>query len=436
MAKRTIRRRPGSEPESTTPNDDAPKKATAAGHGTRSVRTPRKQRKPAAPKPQAVPASERLAELEALASGQFDMDALFGDVQRAPQLPGSGTKVTGTVSQIQATDVYVDLGLRSTGFIPRAEAPEAQVGDTITAFVVYADDDGVRLSTQLSGEAAESLLEDAFEAQIPVEGKVVGHHAGGYDVKIGSTRAFAPHRHISRLPVASPDALVGQSFQFLVLEMDERIIVSRKALEEKAIEAQAAAFREAVEPGMKVKATLTSIQPWGAFADVQGCDARLPKNLMSWEAIDPLSTFQRGQEVDAVVDNLNGSRITLSLRDPSLDPWKQLAGALSAGSTVSGEVANVVDFGAFITLRPGIDGLLPKRFLKNRSLAKGDAITVVVTELDLDRRRISLAPEGEEANAASAASEEDVAWRRHKSDRQEGSMGTLADLFGGLKKRR
>lgn len=337
-----------------------------------------------------------LSELERFAQGgDFDMAALMADSQALSALPEPGTRVQGTVLRVSSDTVYIDMGSRAEGWIARRDAAQASVGDVVEAFVVAADDLGVELSLKLTGEAAAMHLEEAFEGRIPVEGHVDAHHGGGYTVKVGPVRAFCPISQMSRLPLADPASVVGQTLTFLVRELGDKVVLSRRDLEEQEIEGSLDARRASLSEGDEVTAIITSVQPWGAFLDVDGVDLRMPKHEATWDAIDDLSTrFDRGQTLQVRITRIDpdNGRITVSARDPSLDPWTTVSTRFPSGSVAKGTVVTQTDFGVFVELAPGLQGLVHRSRLAAKVPAPGDALEVRILSIDSDRRRLELAP--------------------------------------------
>lgn len=354
-----------------------------------------------------VPVPARLSELEAIATmGDMDMAALLEATPVQTRLPALGARVRGLVTSMNADELHVDLGIRATGIMLRRERPDVRIGDEVQAYVVSADDLGVQLSARLSGAAAADHLEDAKDGGIPVEGTVASRNAGGYEVRVGAVRAFCPASQIARLPPLDPDALVGTTMPFLVLETDEKIIVSRRALEERDLPELKERFWTSAREGDLRLATVTHVQPWGAFVDVDGVDARLPKREFGWDQVEDLTTrLSRGQRLDVRIVELDpvASKVIVSTRDPDLDPWRTVGEKLRPGDVRQGSVMGQADFGAFVEVMPGLQGLLHASRLAGGPIpAPGAQVEVRVLSIDPIQRRIELAPKDFDPSAQAA----------------------------------
>lgn len=402
MARKPIRRRSKTEDEAPAQAPEAeaapaPKRARPAPpkgpKGRRRTFEPK-----VAPKPTPIDAGDApipagLSELDAIAHmDDFDMDALLAGGTSA--LPEAGTRLTGTVLRVTRDGVHVDVGARAEGWIALKELPEAKPGDQVEAFVVRADDTGVVLSRQLSGEAAEAYLEEAVEQGIPVEGVVTARNSGGYSVQLGVVRAFCPISHIARLPLADPDSVLGQTLPFLVLETGEKVVVSRRRLEERDVEAKATKIRATLSEGDTLDAVVTGVQPWSAFLDHQGVELRLPPREFGWEHVDDLTTrLDKGQRLSVRVVEIDDARdrITVSCKDPTLDPWRTATTAFPPGRVVTGTVVSKVEFGVFVEVAPGLQGLVHASHLARLPDA-GQTIEVRIESVDPEARRMALLP--------------------------------------------
>lgn len=388
----------------------------------------------------AAPASgpTGLGALEALLDGgsdAFDMgDILRGGARLRP--PEVGTRMSVAVLRVSRDELILDLPGPFEGWMARRERPDAAVGDRFDAFVLASDVQGVHLSTTLSGEAAGAFLQEALDAGVPVEGRFVARQGPGFTVRLGDVRAFCPISHASRLPLADPDVLVGTTASFLVLETGERTMVSRRALEEAEVAARRAAALRSLREGNAIDAIVTSVQPWGAFLDHDGVDLRLPKREVDWDEPADLTTrLERGQRLRVRVIGIEGdvngdARVTVSSRDPDLDPWRTVAPGLSPGRVVAGRVVSVTDFGVFVRLDGGLDGLMHRSRLGTRLPSVGDTVEVRVLGVDTAARRIELQP----ADAAPPEPDETAEVRAALHTQDAGSMGTFGDLFSRLRR--
>jgi small subunit ribosomal protein S1 len=318
-----------------------------------------------------------------------------------------GAKVSGTVTRVGRDTVFVDLGGKSEGQIPRIEVPDAKAGDTLEVFVVGADENGVDLSKQLSGQAAAEHLEEARASGLPVEGKVVSRNSGGFEVRIGSARAFCPVSLMSRVPEVDLDAYVGQTLQFRVVETGDKTVVNRRVLQEEEAERKADSVWGTLAEGQQHRGVVRSVQPFGFFVDIGGVDGLVPKREISWKMVDdPRTAVRVGQAVEVVILQIDhGNRkLTLSAKALEDDPWSAVDVAFHEGGIYRGTVVRGETFGVFVELAPGLDGLVHVSKLVGGVPQTGSAIDVRLLSIDRERHRLELAPvaAGEVSTAAPA----------------------------------
>ncbi|MEZ4318986.1 MAG: S1 RNA-binding domain-containing protein [Myxococcota bacterium] len=361
--------------------------------------------------PQRAP-TPRLAtdDLMALASmDRAELAALMEGSLRAGSLE-TGDQVTGTITGVNDQQVLVDVGGKSEAWMERGELADPQLGQSITAYVVEVGESNVKISLQLSGAAASAHLDEARESGIPVEGRVASMNSGGFEVKIGDVRAFCPRSLISRHHVDAPEVFVGQTLQFKVIETGDKIVLSRRALEEERAEELASTFWQSVVLGQELEGVVRNVQSFGAFVDVGGVDGLIPKRELSWGDEAPSDLIGVGEQVTVrvlEVDHQN-RKLTLSLKNPDQAPWRMVGSEFVEGGVYEGSVARVTSFGAFVRLADGLDGLVHvSRFTKGMPSA-GDALTVRVLAIDHERRRLSLAPVVAGSAEEATASEEVV----------------------------
>lgn len=358
--------------------------------------------RPAAPAPAPPPAEEpaepapRLAtdDLMALASmDPAELAALMeGNLSQTRLEPGA--KVAGRITRVGRDTLFVDLGSKSEGQLDRVELPEAKVGAEVTAYVVGEDENGVQLSLKLSGNAAADHLEDAHASGLPVEGKVTARNAGGFEVRIGSVRAFCPASQMSRVPEVDLDAYVGQTLMFKVLETGERTIVSRRAIQEAEAEEKAAALWQTIAVGQQLRGTVRSVQDFGFFVDLGGVDGLVPRREISWTTSDPRQAVRLGQAVEVVVLEIDHERkrLTLSAKALEEDPWTSVGTAFHEGGVYAGTVVRAEPFGLFVELAPGLTGLVHVTKLADGKPEIGARMDVRLLTVDGERRRLELAP--------------------------------------------
>jgi small subunit ribosomal protein S1 len=327
-----------------------------------------------------------------------------------------GQVVTGRVLQIDDETVFVDVGGKGEALMDRAELLDAQgnltvaVGDHIEATVVRGGDT-IRLSYRLlRGAQAREQLEVAAETGLPVEGKVVAVVKGGYEVTVGGLRAFCPFSQMDVRRVDDAEALVGRVFEFRIGRIGERgrnIVLSRRALLEERAARVAEETRKKLVAGAVLPGTVVSIADFGAFVDVGGVQGLVPASEISRSRLTrPADRVRVGDAVTVkvlAVDAARG-RLSLSLKALEADPWAAMPGGLRERQVVRGRVVRMTEFGVFVELRPGIDGLLHLSEIPRsrhgdmkRAAATGAELVVLVTSIDLDRRRVGLALAPEDA---------------------------------------
>ncbi len=354
---------------------------------------------------------------ESQSSEEFARLLEQSDHQAGTADPSPGDRVTGRIVRIDASEAFVDVGGRSE--LPldlaalRDDSGELTVaeGDEVTAQVIKSAD-GLALTTSVdpgkAGKAqAMAMLESAREAGTPVEGKITATNKGGFTVDLGGQRGFCPFSQMDLRRVEDPEPFVGTSQRFLVLEISpdgRNIVLSRRALLQRERDEKAAATRDALAPGAVFTGQVTRLMPYGAFVDIGGVEGLVHISQISHARIsDPTDVLGEGQEVRVEVVEIQNrgegrrERISLSMKTLADDPWPAEAGAFAPGSDFAGQVTRLVDFGAFVQLRPGIEGLVHISELSERRLLhprevinEGDEVTVRVLDIDLDRRRISL----------------------------------------------
>jgi small subunit ribosomal protein S1 len=326
-----------------------------------------------------------------------------------------GDVVKGRVLQIGDETVFVDVGGKGEALIDRAELADGQghltlaIGDEIEATVVRTGDE-LRLSHRLlQGVQARERLALAAETGLPVEGKVAAVIKGGYEVTVGGLRAFCPFSQMDLRRVDSPSSYVGRVLEFRISRYEEQgrnIVLTRRALLEEQAAKAAEETRKKIVAGAVLPGTVVSLATFGAFVDLGGVQGLVPVSEISHSrvgrATDHLHVGQGVTVKVLQVDSAKG-KISLSLKALEDDPWADVAGRLRERQIVTGRVARVTDFGVFVELLPGVDGLLhlteiPRsRHAEMKQAAETAAsLVVLVTSVDFDKRRIglALAPEG------------------------------------------
>ena len=316
--------------------------------------------------------------------------------------PEQGELLRGQIVSISGEDAFVSYGGPSEAVMAAAELDGLDIGDTIEGTVVKTSPE-IRISRKLAkGKASLDLLRQMYENRLPVEGKVAGRNKGGFDVNISGLRAFCPLSQIALGKIENPDQFIAQSYEFRVTELSDdgrRIVVSRAALLKEAAQHKAEETRKAIAIGAELDGTIKTITPFGAFVDLGGVDGLLHVSEMSRRRVtDPKEVVTLGQQVRVKVIKLenDGKRISLSMKDQEPDPWSDVGDRFPVGTPFSGTIVRTTDFGLFVEVEPGVDGLVHYSQLPfgvkqgDDSIAIGTHVTGWVREVDPSRKRLSL----------------------------------------------
>ncbi|MSP60959.1 MAG: S1 RNA-binding domain-containing protein [Myxococcales bacterium] len=351
------------------------------------------------------------------------MLAAYESENAAPQRkrPKPGDAVSGRIVSIGQESVFVDLGGKSEGSLSVLEVRDPEtgkltvaVGDTIEATVVESEDGGLVLRRKLGrGKQAHRELAQAFEHGIPVEGLVGAVNRGGVEVTIAGARAFCPISQLDLRHTEDATPFVGQrlSFRITRFEEDDRgrtnIVVSRRSLLEEEARGRAEVTRARLHVGAVMAGIVTTLKDYGAFIDLGGLEGMLHVSEIGFARVGkPSEVLSVGQGVQVQILKIEKSgdpkrpeKIALSLKSLEKDPWDEIVAGFPEGSRRRGKVMRIEQFGAFIELAPGIEGLAHiselgggKQVKHARQVVKvGEAVEVTVLGVDRDKRRISLA---------------------------------------------
>jgi small subunit ribosomal protein S1 len=324
-----------------------------------------------------------------------------------------GAVVTGTVVDIQSDSVIVNAGLKSEGVIPIEEFKntsgeiEVEVGDEVEVSL-EAIEDGFG-ETKLSREKAKRdevwrRLEKAFENEDIVKGIISGKVKGGFTVDIEEIRAFLPGSLVDVRPVRDPVFLEGKELEFKVIKLDQRrnnVVVSRRAVVETEFSAEREALLESLQEGITIKGIVKNLTDYGVFVDLGGIDGLLHITDMAWKRVKhPSEIVNVGDEIDVKVLKFDRerNRVSLGMKQLGQDPWADLARRYPASSRLFGKITNIADYGCFVEIEEGVEGLVHVSEMdwtnKNVNPAKvvhiGQEVEVTVLDIDEERRRISL----------------------------------------------
>jgi small subunit ribosomal protein S1 len=316
--------------------------------------------------------------------------------------PEQGELLKGQIVSISGDDAFVSYGGPSEAVMATNELDGLDVGDTVEGTVVKTSPE-IRISRKLAkGKANLDLLRQMYENRLPVEAKIAARNKGGFDVNIGGLRAFCPLSQIALGKIDNPDQFIGQSYEFRVTELSDdgrRIVVSRAALLKEANASRAEETRRNIVPGAELSGTIKTITPFGAFVDLGGIDGLLHVSEMSRRRVtDPNEVVTVGQQVNVKVIKVegDGKRISLSMKDQEPDPWSDVAERYPAGTQFSGRIVRSTDFGLFVEVEPGIDGLVHYSQLPfgvkqgGAEVAIGTNVTGWIREVDPSKKRLSL----------------------------------------------
>ena len=341
----------------------------------------------------------------------------------------NGEVVEGTVIDVKPDEVILNIGYKSDGIITRSEYTNepnvdlttvVKVGDTLEAKVVKVNDgEGQVLLSykRLAAEKGSKRLEEAFENKEVLTAKVAQVLAGGVCVVVDETRIFIPASLISDTYEKDLSKFKDQEIEFIITEFDprkRRIIGNRKTiLVAQKAEVQKAVF-EKIAVGDVVEGTVKNVTDFGAFIDLGGVDGLLHISEMSWGRVEsPKKVFKVGETLKVLVKDINETKIALSLKFPESNPWANAAEDFAVGKEVTGKVARMTDFGAFIELQPGVDALLHVSQISRAHVEKpsdaltvGQEITAKVVDLNEADKKISLSMKALEPEVVEEPAEE------------------------------
>ncbi|MBP7766732.1 MAG: 30S ribosomal protein S1 [Smithellaceae bacterium] len=381
---------------------------------------------------------------------------MFEESYATPKHFSVGEKVEATIVKISPEWVFVDLGAKSEGYIDKKEfldeAGELTVkeGDTVTAYFLSSRHSEKLFTTKLlARKSVDEFLVNAYTNAIPLEATVEKEVKGGFSVRISpGASGFCPFSQMDRRKIDNAADYVGKKFEFIVIEYGEngrKIILSRRPILEKIEQEKKAVLRESLQKGMTIKGVVTSVRDFGAFVDIGGVQALLPVSEMTWGRVeDTRALYKPGDVVETVIIALDWEkdRITLSFKDTLPDPWNEAIRNYPEGSIHRGKVARLTDFGAFITLEAGVDGLLhisklgKGKKIKHAQdvLSKDREIDVKIEKVDRDSKKISLtlAETGEETKSG----REEGGDYKSYLPRAPKTMGTLGDILSKAKKQK
>ncbi|MCK5199456.1 MAG: S1 RNA-binding domain-containing protein, partial [Spirochaetales bacterium] len=272
-----------------------------------------------------------------------------------------GQLIEAEIVSISGDCIFLQLSGKSEGQLDAAEMTDkdgnltVNEGDTIKAYFLSSQNGEMHFTTKISGDkAGKAVLENAFESGIPIEGTVEKEIKGGFEIKIGDSRAFCPYSQIGQKRVENTEAYIGQHLTFKILEYSENgrnILVSNRAILKEEQKTQIEILKKTLHENMNVKGTVKSLQDFGAFVEISGVQTLLPISEISRSRVDDIhQSLSVGQEIEAAVIKLDwkNERITLSMKKLLSDPWDEAHTKYKSGSKHTGEVVRITNFGAFV----------------------------------------------------------------------------------------
>ncbi|MBU3261754.1 30S ribosomal protein S1 [Roseovarius sp. PS-C2] len=343
-----------------------------------------------------------MEEFEALLNESLEMDT-----------PNEGTVVKGKVIAVEAGQAIIDVGYKMEGrvdlkeFANPGEAPEIAPGDEVEVYLRAAENargEAVLSREMARREEAWDRLEKAYADDQRVEGAIFGRVKGGFTVDLGGAVAFLPGSQVDVRPVRDAGPLMGLKQPFQILKMDRRrgnIVVSRRAILEESRAEQRAEVIAKLTEGDTVDGVVKNITEYGAFVDLGGVDGLLHVTDMAWRRVNhPSEILSIGETVKVQVIKINKDthRISLGMKQLQEDPWDLVGAKYPLGSVHMGRVTNITDYGAFVELEPGVEGLVhvsemswtKKNVHPGKIVSTSQEVEVMVLEIDPAKRRVSL----------------------------------------------
>jgi small subunit ribosomal protein S1 len=322
-----------------------------------------------------------------------------------------GRVVPATVTAVGGDFITVDVGLKTEGRIPAKEFAADDVAPTVGAIVeVYLErienalGDAVLSRDKAKREEAWTRLERVAEKKETVKGQIVGRVKGGFTVDLGGVNAFLPGSQVDIRPIRDVGPLMGHAQPFAILKMDRprgNIVVSRRAVLEESRAEQRAEIVGNMAEGERRRGVVKNITDYGAFVDLGGIDGLLHVTDMSWKRVShPSQVVEVGQEVEVQIIKINPEtqRISLGMKQLMTDPWDGVSAKYPVGAKLKGRVTNITDYGAFVELEDGVEGLIhvsemswtKKNVHPGKIISSSQEVDVMVLDVDAEKRRISL----------------------------------------------
>ena len=409
--------------------------------------------------PVEIPPEPELGDIEAeIAAAMNTETETAAKVENDPlsnELPDTGSRKEGIVQSIHGDDVFVDLGCRLPGLLQLRQfegQPAPEVGKKINVTVSKVDENEGLITVNLrGGRARPGGNWDEVEKDQIVSCMVSGSNKGGLEVKVGSLRGFLPAGQVDLQYVESLDSYIGQKLEVKITEVNPQkrnLVVSRRALLIEARKEMEAEFWEGLEADQEFEGKVKTLKDYGAFVDLGGADGFLHIGQISWTHIKhPSEVLSVGQEINVKILKIDAEtrKISLTRKGMLPNPWDSASNRYTPETVITGPVTKVTDFGAFIELEPGIEGLVHiseldyKRVRKVTDVVRvGQEVSAKVLEFDQNRKRVSLSIKQLKEDpriAEEAATEEELAKlnaNRIPREKLKGGIGKPAAGSGGL----
>ena len=364
-----------------------------------------------------------------------------------------GEKIKATVVGIDKETVFLDVGTKSEGIIEASEFTDEHgelsisPGDQVEVYCLKSGPGGQIFTAKLGSGASSAHLEEAYHSSVPIEGFVKAEIKGGFEITLsGNVRGFCPYSQMGLRRVENAaETYLETHMSFLITKFEaggRNIVLSARLLQEEERKLKKEELQEVLEEGQTIDGSISAIRDFGLFVDIGGIDGLVPISEVGWSRVDNLEeTYQIGQQVQAVIKGLDweNDRINLSIKETLEDPWDAAIKNLSEGKAYVGTIARLAQFGAFVTLAPGVDGLVHisklgagRRINHPKEVVEaGQNLEVVIEAIDTASRRISLVPsdyvsaEDEEEKERREFQDYRASSKKAKHDEGVGSFGAL-----------
>lgn len=364
-----------------------------------------------------------------------------------------GQKIKATVVGIDGETVFLDVGTKSEGIVEASEFIDengelsVSTGDQVEVYCLKSGPGGQIFTAKLGSGATSAHLEEAYHSSVPVEGFVKAEIKGGFEITLsGNVRGFCPFSQMGLRRVENAaETYLETHMSFLITKFEaggRNIVLSARLLQEEERRLKKEELQEVLEEGQSIEGTVSAIRPFGLFVDIGGIDGLVPISEVGWSRVENLEeTYHVGQQVQAVIKGLDwdNDRISLSIKQTLEDPWDTAVKNLSEGKAYVGTIARLAQFGAFVTLAPGVDGLVHisklgagRRINHPKEVVEaGQNIEVIIEAIDTADRRISLVP-SDYVSVEDEEEKERQDYQNYRSNRPGSKKDAATDSMGSF----